>query len=215
MKAGEQGVAGVDVVGAGQAQLLHQAVLQRLVGPLDAALGLGRVGAQDIDVELVQGPAELGHAAFGLVGLVGAEDRMLVAVEGDGLAVILQIGPGGLEISEGALAGDEAQVHQPTGGVVHEYQQGALRAAILEPPVLAAVDLDQLAEAVAPVAGLVDALDPVAPANPDAVVDHPLAQRLDADRQAMNLGQLLGRQWPVTSLSVIYIRIAPKIYYRK
>jgi hypothetical protein len=38
------------------------------------------------------------------------------------------------------------------------------------------------------VTGLVDALDPVAPANPDAVVDHPLAQRLNADRQAVDLG---------------------------
>jgi hypothetical protein len=44
------------------------------------------------------------------------------------------------------------------------------------------------------VTGLMDALNPVAPADPDAVSDHPLAQRLDTDRQAMDLGQLLGRQ---------------------
>lgn len=42
----EQGVAGLDVVGAGQTQLLHQAVLQRLVGALDPTLGLRRAGAQ-------------------------------------------------------------------------------------------------------------------------------------------------------------------------
>ncbi|HTI65955.1 MAG TPA: hypothetical protein VL460_00255 [Caulobacteraceae bacterium] len=35
---------------------------------------------------------------------------------------------------------------------------------------LAAVDLDQLAQAIAAVAGLVDALDPVERANPDAVL---------------------------------------------
>jgi hypothetical protein len=147
-----------------------------------------------VDVELVQSAAELGHAAFGLLGLVGAENGVLVAVENDGLPVIFQIGPRGLEVGEGALAGDEAQVHQAAGGVVDDHQQGALRSAILEPPVLTAIDLDQLAEAIAPMTGLMDALDPVTSADPDAVVDRPLAQRLDADRQAVDLGQLLGRQ---------------------
>jgi hypothetical protein len=33
-------------------------------------LAWGRVGAEDVDVELVQGAAELGHAAFGLIGLL-------------------------------------------------------------------------------------------------------------------------------------------------
>jgi len=50
------------------------------------------------------------------------------------------------------------------------------------------------------VSGLVDALDPISPADPDAVVDHPLAQRLDADGQAVDLGQLLGRQCRPESL---------------
>jgi hypothetical protein len=45
-----------------------------------------------------------------------------------------------------------------------------------------------------PAVAAVDALDPVPPAHPDAVFDHPLAQRLDADRQAVDLGQLLGRR---------------------
>jgi len=40
----------------------------------------------------------------------------------------------------------------------------ALRATVLEPPVLAAIDLDQLAETIPAMARLVDALDPVAPA---------------------------------------------------
>ena len=44
---------------------------------------------------------------------------------------------------------------------------------------LAAIDLDQLAEAIAPVARLVDALDPVAMSDPDAVLDHPLGCRDD------------------------------------
>ena len=39
-----------------------------------------------------------------------------------------------------------------------------------------------------------DALHPVLPPNPKAGVDHPLPQRLDAEIQAVKLGQLLGRQ---------------------
>jgi hypothetical protein len=38
-------------------------------------------------------------------------------------------------------------VLQPASGVVDEDEQGALRAAILEPPVFRAVDLDEFADA--------------------------------------------------------------------
>jgi len=57
-----EGVGRVDVIDAGEPQLLHQSVLQRLVGPLDPALGLAGVGAVQVDVEAVQGAPELGHA---------------------------------------------------------------------------------------------------------------------------------------------------------
>lgn len=76
----------------------------------------------------------------------------------------------------------------------NEDEQGALWPVILQPPVLVAIDLDQLPKAVAPVTGLVDALDRVAPADPDAVLTHLLARGLDAERQAVDLGHLLGRQ---------------------
>ena len=41
-------------------------------------------------------------------------------------------------------------MHQSAGRVVNKHQQGTLRPAILEPPMLAAVDLNQFANAVAP-----------------------------------------------------------------
>ena len=41
---------------------------------------------------------------------------------------------------------------------------------------------------------VMDALQPVFPPNPKAGADHPLLQRLDAEIQAVNLGQLLGHQ---------------------
>jgi hypothetical protein len=77
---------------------------------------------------------------------------MLVAVESNRLALGFEVGAGRVKIGKGRLTLDKLQVHQPTGRVVDGHQQGALRAAILKSPVLAAVDLYQLADAVAPVA---------------------------------------------------------------
>ena len=79
---------------------------------------------------------------------------MLVAVESNRLAPGFEVGAGRVKIGKGRLTLDKLQVHQPTGRVVDEHQQGALRAAILKPPVLVPVDLYQLADAVAPVARL-------------------------------------------------------------
>lgn len=99
-----------------------------------------------------------------------------------------------LEVVEGRFRLDELQVHQAAGGVVDIDKQRALRTAVLEPPVLGTVDLHQFTETIASSAGLMDALQPVFPANPNTGADHPLPQGLDAEIQAVKLGQLLGRQ---------------------
>ena len=85
-------------------------------------------------------------------------------------------------------------MHQAAGGVVDIDEQGGLQAAVLEPPVLGAVDLHELTQAIAPSAGLMDALQPVLSPNPKAGADHQLPQCLDPEVQAMKLAQLLGRQ---------------------
>src|SRR6476661_7209111 len=66
----QQFIAGGDRADPVKTQFLDQAILQGLVCALDAALGLRRVGAQNVDVERVltrktpclQRPPELGHA---------------------------------------------------------------------------------------------------------------------------------------------------------
>jgi hypothetical protein len=65
---------------------------------------------------------------------------MLVRVEGDALAVALQITSRCRKILEGRLRRDKLQVHQPAGRIIEEDEQGALRAAVLTPPMLQAVD---------------------------------------------------------------------------
>jgi hypothetical protein len=57
-----------------------------------------------------------------------------------------------------------------------------------------AVDLDELAEAAAAGAQLVDRRRALAPAQPEPGCGHPLAQRLAADVDAVQLGELLLRQ---------------------
>jgi hypothetical protein len=79
-----------------------------------------------------------------------------------------------MEIGKGRLALDKLQTHQPAGLVVDKHQQGALRPAVLEPPMLFAADLHQFANALAPRPRLVD----------------PFA--LLADRATPRLGFLLG-----------------------
>ena len=87
---------------AAQAQLLDQAVLEGQVGAFDTSLGLARVRAPAVDVELVEHPSKLRIARTVIVLLaVDAEHAGLVAVERLRLAMAFQVSPGRLEIAEG------------------------------------------------------------------------------------------------------------------
>src|SRR4051794_2597727 len=85
-------------------------------------------------------------------------------------------------------------MHQSVGRVVDEHQQGALRSALLEPPMLAAIDLHRVADAVAPRARLIGPLLRLIAIKPQRVDDHPLPQSLAGQRKAVLSGELLGGQ---------------------
>src|ERR1051325_8146728 len=85
-------------------------------------------------------------------------------------------------------------MHQPARRIVDKHQQGALRPAILKPPMLAAIDLDQLADALTPRTGLVNPFQALLAVDPQPIRDHPLAQRLPTESNPMQLAQLLRRQ---------------------
>jgi len=84
---------------------------------------------------------------------------------------------GRAEIIERRFRGGEAQRHDPAGRVVDEGEQAAHRPAILEPGVLRAVDLHQLAQAIAPPARLMGRGEPMPAVTPQTVRYHPTAQR--------------------------------------
>jgi len=66
----------------------------------------------------------------------------------------LQIGACRPKVIKRRFRGDKPQLHQSARRIIHKSQQRARRAAILKPGVLRAVDLDQLAQTIAPPARL-------------------------------------------------------------
>src|SRR5258706_7880660 len=121
----------------------------------------------------MQSPAELGHAVTAdRILAVDPKHTVLVGIERHRLAMALQISPCRCKIIEGALALDKLQMHQPAGGVDNVDEQGALRPATLEPPVLRSVDLDQLAHAIAAIPWLVNRLQPGAAILPQTSHHH-------------------------------------------
>lgn len=191
---GQERVGRLHVRDARQPQLLHEPVLQGAVGALDAALRLARVRAQDLDLKLGQGAAELRHAVAALGVLLGhAKDGVLVGVEGNRPSMGRKVALQRLEVRERALGGDEARLHQGARGVVDEDQQRAGRGAVLEPAVLGAVDLDQLAHALA---AQPRAMEPTTlrPREPKPVRRHPRPERLPRHLETVLLRQLLSRK---------------------
>ena len=67
----------------------------------------------------------------------------------------------------------EMQRHQPASCIVNEHQQRTGRRAVLEPPVITAVDLDQLAQTRTPVSRLVKLRRPLFARNPQPGLTHP------------------------------------------
>jgi len=108
--------------------------------------------------------------------------------------VALNVATGRLEVRKGRFGRHEVQLHQLTGGVVDVDQQRAGWRAVLEPAVVAAVDLDQLAITRAPVPRLVDLGRAQLAGHPEAGVDHDPPYRLLGQVDAMALAQLLAGQ---------------------
>src|SRR5260221_13169800 len=85
-------------------RISFQPSLQRSIGTLHTTLGLRGVGANAVDVQRVQSPAELGHAiAADRILPVDPEHAVLVGVERHRFAMALQISSRSCKIIDGAL----------------------------------------------------------------------------------------------------------------
>jgi|SRR5712671_5766143 len=111
-KTRHQFIAGGDCVDPAKTQFLDQAILHGLVGALDTTLCLRRVGAKNVDVERLQGTAELRHAVpLDCPGGIDPKGAVLVAVERDRLTMRLEILAGCLEVVEGRLKVDSVSTN--------------------------------------------------------------------------------------------------------
>ena len=122
----EEVVASFDAADLSKSQLLNQAVLQRAVGPLHAALRLAEVRAQDLDVEFRKSTAELGHTLATTGITVHAEDRVLVGVEGNRTAVAVQITLQSFEVGGGALTLGHYYMHEVVNHGAGEYSRDGI-----------------------------------------------------------------------------------------
>ena len=117
---------------------------------------------------------------------------MLVGIIGDRPAVLLEITLRLAQIIERRFGGDKGRMHDPARRIVDVSDQSALRAAVLKPEMLRAIDLDELAHTLPAVPRLMDGRQAMPAVTPEPVLDHPFAQRLPANRQIMPLSELLG-----------------------
>src|SRR6516225_9654519 len=202
-KPGQPGVGRLDRGNAGQTQFLDQPVLQRAERALDTALCLRAVGAEDVDVQLGQSATELCRAvaARGILG-IHPKNAVLVAVERDRLAMRLEIAARRAEIIECRFRGDKSQMRQSACRVVDKREQCALLRAALKPRMFRAVDLHQLAKAIAPAAWLMRRGQTMAAVNPQTPA---IIQPRNVSREIVQ---------PCTSASFSAANVGPKSAYR-
>jgi hypothetical protein len=96
------------------------------------------------------------------------------------------------EVRVRAFAPYETQLHEPTRCVVDEDQQCAWLTTLLEPAVVAAIDLNQFAVALASQSRLMKASTLLA-RQPEAIGDHPSPQRLSTHLKRVLVEQNLNR----------------------
>ena len=130
-----------------QPHLLDQPVLQRLVGALDAALGLRGRPPNLHDAQPLRNAVERGEpvAALGILR-VHAENPVPIGIERERQPVRHNVIPQRQPVGMRRLGGREPHRRESSGRVVDENDKRETRPAILEPGMMAAVDPHEFAE---------------------------------------------------------------------
>ena len=124
-------------------QLGHESVLEGTREALRTPLGLRRAGEDLGDPQFLHRPRELGRRTLGAASGRGQEDAVAVGVERQRESAatrdLLHQG----EVAARVLGRPEQRVGHIAGRVVDREQQGEARTALLQPGVMAAVNLEQ------------------------------------------------------------------------
>jgi hypothetical protein len=132
-----------------KAEFADQTILQGAPEPLNASLGLRRVGRDQLNVEFGEEPGDLGGVTGtlqpgGRLGSVAraTEDAVAVGIDGEGKLAAVGDEAEELEVATGVLSGAE-ECPDPPGGVIDAAHQREPGTAILEPVVITGIDLDE------------------------------------------------------------------------
>src|SRR5713226_2963278 len=185
------------VRGPGQTEFADEPILEHAPETFDTTLGLGRVGGDVGDPELLECAAELrGLAAAsqlffdGPVIVVADEDTVAVAVAGQGNAVATQQALEQAEIALGGLGREERGGEDLAGRIVLQAQGGEQRAAAFEPVMRAAVEQDQLPLASRTQAALAMSRSPAFSGRAKALAAEQTTEGFPAEGKALDLGEL-------------------------
>src|SRR5271166_687677 len=195
MNCGKKRLGLLDRGDVAQPHLLDQAILQGLIGALDTPLGLRRQRANLLDAQALGHAVELGLAvaAQSFFG-VDAKDAMTIRVERQRRPIRQEMAAQRDEIGLRRLRRRHVQRGQTPRRVVDEHDQGAARRPALEPVVLAAVDLNELAEPWPPLAQQERPPRLARLRLPKAKSDLKPPYALTRDRDPLDLGELFGGQ---------------------
>lgn len=147
----EEGIRRVLVGDAGQAEFGHEAVLEGTEDALDAALRLGAGRGHPADAQVLQEASDLSGSAHTLelffdapaAAAGAAEDPVAIGVSSQGKTGTQGELPEDLEVTGGGLLIVEPAGEDLACGVVDGGMEDEPRAAILEPGMMAAVELDE------------------------------------------------------------------------
>ena len=192
----QHGVGLVDGRGSRQPEFADQPVLEGAVHAFHASLGLWRTGKDLFDAQFPHGPGELGwaHRLGDMPGLaVELEDPVAITVESQGDAVASDYPIHQQEVAPSVLLGSEYGIGHRAGGVVHCQQQYESGPSVLQPAMMAAVDLHQHALLGHTLPAYTMLGGTMAPGTDQAVAVEQTAYRLPAQLNALPLCQDLGQ----------------------
>ena len=132
--------------GSRQPEFADQAVLEGAGHAFDTTLGLRRTGEDLLNAQFLHGPAEVGWAdgLRYMPWLSGKlEDPVPVSVDCQGDAVAADQTLHQQKVAPGVLLGLEDGVGDRAGGIIHRQQQDEPGSPLLQPGVVAAVDLQE------------------------------------------------------------------------
>ncbi|SSN92689.1 Uncharacterised protein [Klebsiella pneumoniae] len=132
--------------------------------------------------------------ATGSVFIVDSEDAGFIAVQRQGFAMLLQIAPRGFKIGESRFRFHETELHQAARRIINVNQGSTGRRTVLEPVMIATINLDQFAAASPAIAWLLNFWRTLLAGNPEPGFYHKPSERFLTKNNTVIFSELFPRQ---------------------